>query len=343
MIACAALAACLGCGTTRWSDTSRTATEQLLVTDAQERAISQIDFHALANKDVYLDGRYVAGSTDEKYLIATLRQHMMASGCVIQDYPEDAQYIVELRAGSVGTNRHDLLFGVPSTHLPSGGPFPVSSPAIPELPLVKRTAQQGVCKIGVYAYDRVSGQPVWQSGTRRVVSNIKDVWVFGTGPFQSGTVVEGTQFAGDGMAMPQSGPKKTGPAPGKAVVSQEIRFPQVEDDPLQPPRRKSRPRKTQLAGGPDANATSVASTSTTAPGMPSISGSSDGASLAPIPSGPASPAPAGSPGVVLLPATADAPNAAAGTIGLLHAVDWFQNVKERGLTKAPETLTTTLP
>ncbi len=40
----------------------------------------------------------------------------------------------------------------------------------------KRTNQQAVCKIAVFAYDRMSGQPVWQSGNRKVASKAKDSW-----------------------------------------------------------------------------------------------------------------------------------------------------------------------
>jgi len=339
----AALASSGGCGTTRWSDTNRTATEQLLVSDALERAISEVDFHALADQDVYLDTRYVAGAVDEKYLIATLRQHIIASGCILQDHAEDARYIVEVRAGSVGTNRHELLFGVPSTHLPSGGPFPVSAPSIPEVPLVKRTAQQGVCKIGVYAYDRVTGKPVWQSGTRKVVSNFKDVWVFGTGPFQTGTVVDGTHLAGGDVTAPLADSAKAPPLPNKALVAQEIRFPEVPDDPNQPPRRKWHPQPKNAAGG-DANSTaSAASTATTTPAMPSISSSSDSSSPAPGAAG--SPPPASGSAVVAASATAPTPpNPAAGTIGLIQAVDWIHSVKDRSLTtKPPDPSTTTSP
>lgn len=37
-----------GCGTTRWSDSKRTATEQMLVSDAVERAVGAIDMRPLA-------------------------------------------------------------------------------------------------------------------------------------------------------------------------------------------------------------------------------------------------------------------------------------------------------
>jgi hypothetical protein len=223
----------LGCGTTKWSDTSRTATEQLLISDAADRAISQIDFKALAGKEIYLDTRYMSGSMDEKYLMSTLRQHMLATGCVIREKPEEARYIVEVRAGAVGTNRNDLLLGIPSTSLPTGGMFPMAPTTIPEIPLMKRTNQQGVCKVAVFAYERASGRPVWQSGTHQFASKAKDLWVLGTGPFQRGTIYQGTKFAGERLEVPLA--KLDEPAkPNEAWVSQEILFSQPPRSVLPP-------------------------------------------------------------------------------------------------------------
>lgn len=216
------LCALAGCGTTRWSDTSRTATEQMLISDAVDRAISQIDFSALSGHDVFLENKYIATYVDEKYIISTLRQHMLASGCVIKDKAEDASYVVEVRTGAVGTNRHDLLFGVPQTSLPVGGMFPLAPTSVPEIPLMKRTGQQGVCKIAVFAYDRLSGNPVWQSGTRQVASKAKDIWFFGAGPFQRGTIYEGTKFAGEKLNVPLA--KQSSERPNDVWVSHEINF-----------------------------------------------------------------------------------------------------------------------
>src|SRR5204863_4476759 len=122
-----------GCGTTKWSDSPRTATEQLLVSDAIDRAISEIDFSVLADKNVYLDTRFIITALDQNYVISTLRQHMLASGCIIKDKAEDATFVVEVRTGSLGTNRQDLLFGVPATNLPTAGLLPIGSASIPEI------------------------------------------------------------------------------------------------------------------------------------------------------------------------------------------------------------------
>lgn len=211
-----------GCGTTKWSDSPRTATEQLLISDAVDRAISEIDFAALSDRSVYLDTRFIATTLDQNYVTSTLRQHMLASGCVIKDKAEEADYVVEVRTGTLGTNRNDILLGVPATNLPTAGFTPTGTAAIPEIALAKTTNQQAVCKIAVFAYDRMTGRPVWQSGNRKVASKAKDSWLLGTGPFQRGTIYEGTAFAGEKLRVPVLRGKQS-PAP-TASVGKEQRF-----------------------------------------------------------------------------------------------------------------------
>jgi hypothetical protein len=229
----------MGCGTTKWSDSPRTATEQLLISDAVDRAISEIDFHALADRSVYLDTRYIITALDQNYVISTLRQHMLASGCVVKDKAEDADYVVEVRTGSLGTNRQDLLFGVPATNLPTAGLLPIGSASIPEIALVKRTNQQGVCKLAVFAYDRMSGRPVWQSGNRKFASRAKDTWVLGTGPFQRGTIYDGTAFAGENLQVPLVGKSKVS-RPDSSVAKEKLFFQRYADH--------SKPDKVDNAG-----------------------------------------------------------------------------------------------
>ena len=203
---CPLLALCLtGCGTTRWTDTKRTATEQMLVSDAIDRAVSRIDFRLLAGKSVFLDTSYLGDTVDKEYLTSTLRQQMVCSGCVLKEKRDQATFIVEARAGSVGTDRHDLLYGIPAISLPTfsapvGGTNLPS--ALPEVALARRTDQQAVAKIAVFAYHRETGAPVWQSGADIVASKARDLWVFGAGPFQRGNIYDRPQFAGDDFHVP---------------------------------------------------------------------------------------------------------------------------------------------
>jgi hypothetical protein len=167
-----------------------------------DRAVSQLDFRALAGKTAYLDSTYLKSVVDSQYLISAMRQHMLASGCVLRDKKEEADYIVEIRAGAIGTDRHELLYGVPATEVPSVVSLSGVPRAIPEMPLVKKTEQRGVARIAVFAYNSTTGRPVWQSGVIPIESNAKDLWVLGAGPFQRGTIYDGTKFAGDKLNIP---------------------------------------------------------------------------------------------------------------------------------------------
>ncbi len=186
----------MGCGTTRTSNTLRTATEQLLISDAIDRSVQLINFQALAGETVFFDERHLHDVVDNGYLISSLRQHLLASGCILKMDRNEATYVVEPRAGAVGTDNHDLLFGMPATSVPQVALLQALPPAIPEIPIAKRRDQRGIAKIAVFAYRRKTGEPVWQSGIASSESTANNIWILGAGPFKRGTIYEGTSFAG---------------------------------------------------------------------------------------------------------------------------------------------------
>ena len=243
-----------GCGTTRWSDTKRTATEQLLISDAMDRAVSQLDFRAVAGKRAFLDSSYIKTTLDADYLISSLRQHMLASGCIVTDKRDEADYVVEVRTGVVGTDRRELLFGVPATNVPQGIPLPGVPSSIPELPLAKKTEQRAVAKIAVFAYNRRTGRPVWQSGVMPIESTAKDIWVLGAGPFQRGSIYNGTSFAGDKIRIPLLQPrkKKEQAKPGEISIAKQAFFAEPKEllaERAEPPKPASHAKP--LTGEPD--------------------------------------------------------------------------------------------
>jgi hypothetical protein len=112
----------IGCGTTRMSDTLRTGTEQLLLSAAVDRSISEMDFSILNGKDVFFDPQYLKGVSDEGYIVSSIRQRLLAEGAFLKAVRDEATYVVEARAGAVGTNRQDVLIGIPQTSLPTATP-----------------------------------------------------------------------------------------------------------------------------------------------------------------------------------------------------------------------------
>src|SRR5262249_55580397 len=178
----------IGCGTTRMTDSPRAATEMLLVTQAADNAVSQIDFSPLAEKTVYLDASGVPEKDvpDRGYLVSLVRQQLVAAGVLLQDERGKAEYVVDLRVGGLGTDRHSLLIGTPEVSLPST--IPGLPTHLPEIAFAKNNDQRGVAKLAVFAYSRITGRAVWQSGIAEAMSYEKDTWVFGAGPFSRGTI-----------------------------------------------------------------------------------------------------------------------------------------------------------
>lgn len=173
------------------------------MSQAVDDAVSQLNFSPLQYQTVYLDVQNITNNPDKNYIIGSLRQQILASGCLLKDDRNQADFVVEARTGAVGTDRHDLLFGIPQIQAP---PIPVAGlvamPSIPEIPIAKRTEQKGVAKLAVFAYNQKTGRAVWQSGTIQSDSTSKDVWVMGAGPFRHGSIRKNTEFASSALLIP---------------------------------------------------------------------------------------------------------------------------------------------
>lgn len=196
------LLALAGCGTTR----SSTATEHLLISDAVDATISKIDFSPLTGKKVFLDTAYLknkppgpnATFVDADYVVSSIRQQMISDSVILVEKLDDAELVAEPRLGTLGLDSNSITYGIPSGNNLSGASaivnYPV--PSLPELSVGRREVKLGAAKVAVFAYDRKSREPYWQSGIARSSSTARDTWLFGIGPWQHGTIYEGTRFAG---------------------------------------------------------------------------------------------------------------------------------------------------
>src|SRR3954469_5323821 len=194
------LASVCGCGTVKTSGTARTGTEQLLLTNAWDSALQKVDFRPLTGVPVYLDTTNVT-AVDQGWVVSSIRQAMLTQGVLLRTKPEQAQWVVEARVGVYGTDEHNVLVGIPQLTMPppvTGVP----TGTMPEIPLIKKSSQQGVAKLALFAYDRASGQLVWNSGTMLATASARDLYVGGVGPIQSGTIRGGTKFIGTKIPMP---------------------------------------------------------------------------------------------------------------------------------------------
>jgi len=194
------LAAAPGCGTTRMTGTPRTGTEQVLLTNAWDKALMKVDFRPLTGVPVFLDTANVT-AIDQGWVVSSLREAMLTQGVLIREKREQAQFIVEARVGAYGTDDDNLLVGISQTTIP---PTVTGVPTgtIPKIPLLERSRQTAVAKLALFAYDRAGGQLVWQSGTMLDQADTKNVFVGGFGPIRSGSIQDGTDVAGIKLPIP---------------------------------------------------------------------------------------------------------------------------------------------
>ncbi|MGD9724292.1 MAG: DUF6655 family protein [Pirellulales bacterium] len=171
-----------GCATTKESDTARTGIEQLLVSSAVDNALDRIDFTPIRGAKVYLEEKYL-DCVDKNYVIVSLEQRLLMHGATLAPKPEEADVIMHVTSGGVGTDRQEKFVGVSEIPLPP--PSPIS---IPQVSLISRQRANGTAKLRVVAFDAKSRRPVLQGGAVLARSDFKAWKVLGAGPVETGSV-----------------------------------------------------------------------------------------------------------------------------------------------------------
>ncbi len=181
VVACLALTLCAGYATTNTSNTARTATEQLLLSNAIDQSLNKVDFSAMHGRKVFLDPTYLDG-VDKQYVVASLRHHLLYNGVHLAAAADKADVILEPRSGGIGTDTTESYYGIPGISLP-GGMF-----TLPEVKFVTRMNQHATAKIGLAAYDAGEKSIVGGGGVSIAQAQHNNWHVLGVGPFTTGTI-----------------------------------------------------------------------------------------------------------------------------------------------------------
>jgi hypothetical protein len=197
-LVCGLLATCAGLTgftTASTTNTARTATEQLLISNSVDGALDKVNFTPFAGSNVYIEEKYVDG-VDSKYLIASVRHRVLHAGGRLVDKPENADAIVELRSGGIGTTTAKSFIGTPELSLPG-------MLTIPEVRLIERSRQSGTAKIGLVAYTAGTKEILGTGGVTLDRADDNNWFVAGVGPWQSGSVREEIEVNTAEMWVPQ--------------------------------------------------------------------------------------------------------------------------------------------
>lgn len=156
-----------GCAsvTTKITGTSRSGSEELLLTGVADRVIASLSFGPLAGRRVFLDTSQVS-APDASWIIFSLRREMARQGLLLQSDKKDAQTIVEASVAAYATDEVDCQFSLPLS-IPSNPlvPLPVASIGANTSALTRKNRQDAVVKLALFAYDATTRQLVWESNT----------------------------------------------------------------------------------------------------------------------------------------------------------------------------------
>jgi hypothetical protein len=175
-----------GCTQTELTKPKRSATEQLLISTAADRALAQADLSIVSGKKVFVDKTYY-DSTDKEYVLGEIRELITMRGGMLAQKMQDADIVIEPRSGALSIDSTSSLIGLPS----SGAPVPFTGAVqIPEIALYKSEKQFSIAKIALLAYERDSGKHVAATGPLIGRANIKYYKFLGIITFNKTTVPE---------------------------------------------------------------------------------------------------------------------------------------------------------
>ena len=145
------------CASTSETNPGRTATEQLLMARAADRAVDGLRLPIPPGSRVFVEGRYMPGE-GAPYATSAIRSALSEAGFALADDKSQADAVFELRAGALSLEQMRRVVGLPPLAVPINENFNVVS--IPELSLYSRRDRVGVAEFSGFVYDARTGAPL---------------------------------------------------------------------------------------------------------------------------------------------------------------------------------------
>jgi len=146
-----------GCASTTESNTGRTATEQLLLARAADRAVEGLSLPLPSGSAIFVDDAYFQGD-GTRYAISAIRGALSDAGFALARTKDTADAVFEIRAGALSLEQMRRIFGMPEMRVPINENLNVVS--LPELSVYSRRDRVGVAEFSGFLYEANTGAPL---------------------------------------------------------------------------------------------------------------------------------------------------------------------------------------
>jgi len=145
------------CASTTETNPARTATEQLLLARASDRAVEGLTLPLPAGASIFVDDAYFQGE-GTRYAVSAVRAAISDAGFRLARSKDSADAVFEIRAGALGLEQMRRIFGIPEMRIPINDTFNVVS--LPELSVYSRRDRVGVAEFSAFLYEAKTGAPL---------------------------------------------------------------------------------------------------------------------------------------------------------------------------------------
>ena len=145
------------CTTERATSPIRTATEQLLISTAADRAAEKLADQIMPNIRAYLETDLI-NAPDASYAALAIRDRLLRRGVQLVDDKSMADAVIEVRIGALSTDETSIFLGTPSLPLPTLPGYTTTGVLLPALNVFKRARAQATAKFAATGYDPKTGK-----------------------------------------------------------------------------------------------------------------------------------------------------------------------------------------
>jgi hypothetical protein len=145
------------CASTTESNIGRTATEQLLLARASDKAVEGLSLPLPTAASIFVDDSYFQGE-GTRYAISAIRAALSDAGYRLARNKDESDAVFEVRAGALSLEQTRRVFGSPEMRIPINETLNVVS--LPELSVYSNRDRVGVAEFSGFLYEAKTGAPL---------------------------------------------------------------------------------------------------------------------------------------------------------------------------------------